>query len=167
MDLTVRECYSLCTLAIKVSQTHRDHSRLFFFNVHKFDESLLATSFEVPLLVTILLEHFLDVPFSDLELVVLNDIERSLDAASVGTEFNLPLLEITHNRNFSFNSAFTSQCLEVREESMSVTSESNPVSIHENLCHFLVTEILSSELLEFLHAPVLQLMDDISRVASD
>ena len=49
MDFTVREGHRLLPLTMQVSQTHGDHSRLFFFNVHEFDQALLTARLKVPL----------------------------------------------------------------------------------------------------------------------
>ena len=90
MDFTVRESHRLPPLAMQISQTHCDHSRLFFLNVHEFDKTLLAASLKVPLaslsvciiiscttgasILLSLVKHHLDVPFSDLQFVLFHDV---------------------------------------------------------------------------------------------
>ena len=108
MDLAVGEGRVLCARSMQVSQTHGDHSSLFFFHIDKLNQTLLAAGFEVPStashlggargdgLIT-LVEHHLDVPLPNLQLIVFYNEERSLDAACVGAELDLSPVEVSND----------------------------------------------------------------------
>jgi len=110
MDLAVSEGRSLGPLTVKVSQTHCNHRRLLLFDINELDQTLLTASLKVPTIVTsysdaqgCLVEHLLNVPLSNLELVILDDVERSLDTTRICAELNLSFGEVTHDRDFSLD----------------------------------------------------------------
>ena len=101
-------------------------------------------------------------PFADLELIVFNNVEGALDTSCIGTELYLTLLEVAHDRDLPLDATVTAKGLEIREEPIGITRQTNPVAIHEDFRHLLVTQVLRCELLELLHAPILQLVDHIA-----
>ena len=117
MDLAMRERHRLSPLTIQVSETHGDHSRLFFLDIDELDKAFLAARLEVPsaarflpdcvswrsLSLLILVKHHLDVPLSQLQLVVLNDVEGALNAASIRAKLDFFAGEIAHNANFALD----------------------------------------------------------------
>ena len=92
MNLTVSESDRLLPLTLQIFQTHSDHSRLLFFDIHEFNETFLTAGLKVPptlriifafvksrgttscVVCQVLVEHHLDVPLANLQLVVLNDV---------------------------------------------------------------------------------------------
>jgi len=109
----------------------------------------------------LLIEHHLDVPFSDLQLVLLYDVEWTLDATSVSEKPDFAFLEIANDRYLSFDATVSPKGLEILEEAMSVTCEADPVSIDEHFCLFCATQIFSRELFKLLNAPVLKLVNNV------
>lgn len=109
MNLAMSKCHCFLPITMQVSETHSDHSRLFFLNVDKFNETFLTASFEVPSTALFsnsrgisnfsiqlcLVKHHLNVPFADFELVFLHDIQWSLNAASIRAELDLTLGEVS------------------------------------------------------------------------
>ena len=58
----------------------------------------------------------MDLPLSNLELIdLIDNIERSLNSTSISAELDLTLGKVTNDRDFSLDTAVTSQGLEVRE----------------------------------------------------
>ena len=171
MNLTMSECHSLGSLTVEVSQTHGDHSCLFFLDVDELNKTFLAARLEIPsgllgssfrhLLAACLVEHHLNVPLADLELVVLNDVERALHTTRICTELNLSLGEISHDRDLALNTTITSEGLEVAEKAIGIRCETDPITIDEDLGHLRITQIFSRKLLKLLDTPILQLVDDI------
>ena len=100
-------------------------------------------------------------PLPNLELVVLDDVEGSLDTTRVSAELNLSFSEVTHDRDLSLNTTIATQGLEVGEKAMGVTRQTNPITIDEHLGHRLITEIFSRQLFKLLYSPILKLVDDI------
>ena len=101
-------------------------------------------------------------PFSDLKLVLLHDVEWSLNASGVRAELNLTLREVPDDRDFSFDLTVSSQVLEIGKQSISVASQTDPVSVDEHFGHPFIAQVLRRQLLKLLHTPVLQLVDDVS-----
>lgn len=107
MDLTMCERDVLGLLAAKVLETHSDHRRLFFFDINELNETLLTASLKVPAsaivglhasdTVSLLVEHHLNVPLSDLESVVLDDVEWTLYTACVGEEPDFAARKVSHD----------------------------------------------------------------------
>ena len=52
-------------------------------------------------------------------------------------------------------------------QTMSVASQANPVAIHKHLRHGRIAQVIRRQLLELLNTPILELVDDVSWVASD
>ena len=58
----------------------------------------------------------MDLPLSNLELIdLIDNVKRSLNSASISAELDLTLGKVTNDRDFSLDTAVTSQGLEVRE----------------------------------------------------
>lgn len=70
VNLAMCERCLLGLLRVEVLQLHGDHSSLLFFDIQEFNQTFLATSFEVPAtfrrLGILLVEDLLDVPLSHL-----------------------------------------------------------------------------------------------------
>ena len=129
MDLAVSESYHFLPVTLQICETHRDHRRFFFLDVDKLDETLLAARLEVPsttlcrgdigrtsiCLLLGLVEHHLNVPLADLQLIILNDVQGSLHAASVRAELNLALREVSDDRDLPLNLTVSPEVLEIRE----------------------------------------------------
>ena len=72
-------------------------------------------------------------PLANLQLVVLDDVQRALNSASIRKEPDFAFLEIAHDGNLSLDAAVAPKGLEVLEKAVSVARESNPVSVYEYL----------------------------------
>lgn len=141
MNFTVRKCDFLCLFRVKVTQMHRYHSSLFFFYIKEFNQTFLTKSFEGPLATIVralFLKQLLNVQFAHLNLIVLYDVERSLDSTSVGAESDFLSCKVPKNRYLPFDSAVSSQRYKVLIQLISIASKSNPVSINENFSLLLV-----------------------------
>ena len=105
MNLAVSKGYVVNFFGLKVFEAHSYHSRLFFFHIDEFNQTFLAASLKVPSnfvgvtahAIGLLIEHHLDVPFSDLQLVLLYDVEWTLDATSVGEKPDFAFLKIAND----------------------------------------------------------------------
>lgn len=91
MNLTVRKRHCFASLTLQVRETHGDHSSLFFIDVDKLDQALLAACFKVPLTTATARGRFhqsfvkdhLDVPLAYPQLIVIDNVEGSLHTARV------------------------------------------------------------------------------------
>lgn len=106
-------------------------------------------------------------PLSYLQLVVLDNVQRPLHSARVGEEPDLALLKVSDDRNLSLDSAVSSQSLEVLKQAVGVARETDPVAVYKYFGLLHRQQVFSRQLLELLNAPVLQLVNDVSRVRAD
>ncbi len=123
VDLAVGVSDGLRAFVIKVLDGHGNHSTLFLFHVQKFNKSLLTTGFKIPsapVILALSVEHHLDVPLAQLQLVFFNHKKRPLHAACVSAELNLFAGEVTHQTDLTLDTTITSECNEVSVESVSV-----------------------------------------------
>lgn len=156
-----------CLFRCEVTQVHRNHSCLFFFDIQKFNQTFLTTSFKVPLAFIVrpfFFQQLLDVKFSHLDFIVFYNIQRSLNSSSIRAKANFFSSEVSQDRNLSLYSAVSSEGYEVVIKLVSIACKSYPVSIHKYFSLLLVQKICAGYLLKFLHSPILEFMDDFSSV---
>ena len=105
-------------------------------------------------------------PLADLELVVLNDVQGSLHTARVCAESDLSFAKVSQNRDLWFDSVLSPQCDEVVVKLIGVARKPNPVAVHKDFGQFLTQQIRRGHLLKFLDTPILELLNDFSRVGA-
>ena len=118
MDFTMCVRDVLWLLIWQVIDAHRNHSRLFFLYVYELNQTFLAAFVEVPLVWTIcdiLVENLLDVPFSQLQPIVLYNIKGSLNSARICAEFDFAPCKVTNDGNLWFDDSLTSPHQKVLE----------------------------------------------------
>lgn len=92
----------------EVLKTHGNHRRLFLLDINELNQTLLATSFKIPsglvvsqlstsMHISLLVQHHLDVPLTDLQLVVFNDIQRPLHTSCVCEKTNFSAMEVAYD----------------------------------------------------------------------
>lgn len=111
MDLAVSVSNVFGLFTFQVFEIHRNHCCFFLFNIDKFNQTLLATCLEVPPTLSLVnprdsslhnvfslfIEHHLDVPLSNLQFVVFNNVEGSLHSTCIGAESNLSFAEVSYD----------------------------------------------------------------------
>jgi hypothetical protein len=104
MDFAVSKRDAVGLFVVEVFKAHSNHCRFFLFYINELNKAFLTACLEIPansvvrnhssVQVAFFVEHHLDVPFSDLESVVLNDVQRALHSTSVGEKPDFTSLEI-------------------------------------------------------------------------
>jgi hypothetical protein len=104
MNFTMR--VGVLGLLSEVVKVHGNHTTLFLLDIQEFNKSFLAEGLELPsdFLVQLFVEHHLNMPFSDFNLVIVHDVERTLAAPSVGEEADLLPSEVTHDGDLTLDS---------------------------------------------------------------
>ena len=173
MNFTVRKSGHFCTLWPQILDWHSNHGAFFFITIDKFNETLLATLFEIPSwsdntpCLFCFLQQLLNVILPNFKLILFDNVKRSLNTTCVSAKFDFSFGKVSHDRNFSLNSGFSPQSLKIFEKFVSVGSQTNPVSIHEHLGHFRVIQIVRRQLFKLFHAPILQLVNNVATVGTD
>ena len=83
-------------------------------------------------------------PFANTKIIILNDIQRSLNTTSISAELDLLSREISYNGNLSLDTAITSQSEEVLVQAMSIAGKTDPITVDKNFGHRLVAQVFSS-----------------------
>jgi hypothetical protein len=135
MNLRMRVSNVLRFFKVEILNRHGDHSRLFLFDVEELNQTLLTAGFKVPLAPLVLqlaVKHHLDVPLSQLKLVVFNNEEGTLHSASIRAKLNLLSREVANNTNLTLDSRITAKCLKLFVKPMRVTRKTDPITIHKH-----------------------------------
>ena len=106
-------------------------------------------------------------PLANAKLIILDNVEWSLDSASISAELDLLSCKVSHDRNLSLDTTITSQSEEVLVQAMGIARQTDPVAIDEDFRHVLIAQVLSGQLFKLLYTPILQLVDDVSRITTD
>jgi len=110
MNFTVRKSGHFCSFRSQILDRHSNHGAFFFITINKFNETLLAALFEIPPRrdnsprLFRFLQQLLNVILPYLELILLNDVQRALNATRIRAKLDFSLVEVPYDRNFSFNS---------------------------------------------------------------
>ncbi len=169
-SLVVRNFQVTSLFSSEIAQVHRNHSRLFFFDIQKFDKPFLTTCLKVPLAFVVgslFFKQFLDVKFSHLDFVVIYDIQWSLNSSCIRAKSNFFPSEVPQDGNLSLYSTVSSESYEVVIKLVCIACKSYPVSINEDFSLLLIQKICVCYLLKFLHSPILKFMDDFSSIRSN
>lgn len=127
MNFTVRKSGHFCSLRSQILDRHSNHGAFFFIAINKFNQTLLAALFEIPpwsdnsTRLLCFLQQLLNVILPNFEFILLNDVQRALNAARISAKFDFSLVKVPHDRNFSFNSWFAPQSLKIFEKFVSIT----------------------------------------------
>jgi hypothetical protein len=95
------------------------------------------------------------VPLSQFKLIFFYNVKRALHSTGISAKFDFFSGKIANNTDFSFDSRITTERLKFFVKSMSITRETNPVTIDKNFSLLGVQKVRTSHLLKFLHSPVL------------
>ena len=106
-------------------------------------------------------------PLANAELIILDNVEWTLDTASISAELDFLSCKVSHDRNLSLDTTITSQSEEVLVQAMGIARQTDPVAIDEDFRHVLIAQVLSGQLFKLLYTPILQLMDAVSRITTN
>lgn len=99
-------CVGVLRLLSQIAKVHGDHRALFFLYIKELNVTFLAEGLEFPsdALIQFLVEHHLNMPLSDFNLIVINDVKRTLHTAGISQEADLLSCEVTYDRDLTLNS---------------------------------------------------------------
>jgi hypothetical protein len=103
MNLTMSVGHILSLLRVQVLQLHGNHGCLLLLDVKELNQTLAAASLEVPLasllvrVALVLVKDLLNMPLAHLELIVLNDVQRSLNSARISAQSDLTATKVSQN----------------------------------------------------------------------
>ena len=162
MNLTVSVVVLLRFLALQVRECHSNHSCLFLFYIEEFHEALLEEIFEIHLLS----DQLLNVSLPDVQLIALDDKQRSLHPPGISEELDLLPANVSDDRDFLGYGVHSPHLYYVLDELGGLSVAPEPVAIHENLDQIRLLQGLGVQCREFLNTKVLQhISQDLSRGA--
>lgn len=144
--------FLLLLCLVEVGDVHRDHGRLFLFDIQKLDKAVLEGVIEVHLATF----QGRDVPLLEQDLVVIDNKERSLHSSSIRVETNLFVGNITDDGDLFWDLIGSPEGLHLSHQDVGVVVRAKPVSIHEDFHVFAGPNHVLVPLFELLDSEVLK-----------